>query len=563
MINCSIPKVELKKLNTFGQVTNNKPSDYWLPSEKKEEKQQVTLDPKNIKSILITPDEARKTNNIKIIGLSIAGATVLTAGTLFFILKGGPQGLARNFVKWRDYLQDKIQRDILENKELTSAKNKIYLFGLKFFDSAVQRTEAINNFTTFKDLLFKRMMSVTKPLRKIHDGITKMFEDISIKSVAKSYKKTNAILNETVEISSNLTREALLHAPGSKITINGKTLSKSEWLEQIEILNKEIVDHFDTNFGTNGQKGRYSVYKKAAESLKTSFSKLRTFWSKDLYSKFMAESAIIKNKQAVQVEALKLRRQIAFSAKDLYKDADDTILKISALVPLKDSDKITMLGNLRNNIKNKVTESNFVQTHAPEILKEISRLKSTLLDNANLSEEQIACLSAEITKLNDLIASFKPGKVDEILDIYKCILSPKDYKIIKKTYSSIINSLDKSIRLETEEFVSKLRDLVLGSAPTDILSILGGLGVLGYQLGKSEDNDQRISISLKYGIPALAGIGVSLYCNAKLYAGTKSLLIGTLSSFALNKIGVLADDALKKYYKNDKKSQANISPEMK
>ena len=35
--------------------------------------------------------------------------------------------------------------------------------------------------------------------------------------------------------------------------------------------------------------------------------------------------------------------------------------------------------------------------------------------------------------------------------------------------------MDKSINLETEEFVNKLRDLKMGSAPTDILTILTGV----------------------------------------------------------------------------------------
>ena len=71
--------------------------------------------------------------------------------------------------------------------------------------------------------------------------------------------------------------------------------------------------------------------------------------------------------------------------------------------------------------------------------------------------------------------------------------------------------------------------------------------MLSYHLGKSEDNEQRTSIALKYGIPALSLIGVSLYCNAKLYAGTKGLLIGTLASAILNRIGTTADNLLKEY----------------
>ena len=95
--------------------------------------------------------------------------------------------------------------------------------------------------------------------------------------------------------------------------------------------------------------------------------------------------------------------------------------------------------------------------------------------------------------------------------------------------------------------MNKLRDLAMGSAPTDILTVLGSLGILGYNLAKSKDNDQRTSIALKYGIPALAGIGGSLYFNAKLFAGSKALICGSLLSFAINRLGTWADNTLKKY----------------
>ena len=145
------------------------------------------------------------------------------------------------------------------------------------------------------------------------------------------------------------------------------------------------------------------------------------------------------------------------------------------------------------------------------------------------------------------VTQFKQGQVEDILDIYRKILNPAEYELVEKAYKNEIKALDKSIHIETEEFVSKIRDLTTGGAPTDILTILGSLATLGYYLGKSDNNEERVSISLKYGIPAIAGIGVTLFCNAKLYAGTKSLLIGSISTVIVNKIGSWADNLLKKY----------------
>ena len=87
----------------------------------------------------------------------------------------------------------------------------------------------------------------------------------------------------------------------------------------------------------------------------------------------------------------------------------------------------------------------------------------------------------------------------------------------------------------------------LGSAPTDVLSILAAVGAVGYYLGHAENKDEKTSVSLKYGIPAIGAIATSLYCTARLVSGGKAILFGLLSGWAMNKAGVLVDDTRKKY----------------
>ena len=100
----------------------------------------------------------------------------------------------------------------------------------------------------------------------------------------------------------------------------------------------------------------------------------------------------------------------------------------------------------------------------------------------------------------------------------------------------------------------------MGSAPTDILSILTGFGALGYYLTKADDNKERMSIALKYGFPALAGVGVSLYGNARLFAGTKSMILGAISTLVIGKIGDMANNMLNKYYPADSSNSSAKQP---
>lgn len=556
MIN-SIPKIEQKTFNAFGPVTQRQvESDYWLPAQTDDK-----FDKSNNEELLgtkiriITPEEARKTNNLKIIGLSIAGTVVLTAAGIFFVLKGGGKGLTKNFQKLRDSLQKKIQQAKLSSDDKIVSPNKFYIIMVKALDKVLSRSEAINNFTSFKDMLLKSLMNFSKFTAKIHDNITKLFEKIGRQTVLNSYKKTGEYLGEASKIAGSVSSST----SGTTQVIDGKT--KEQWLKDAKILIRELSISHENHFDTHALTVRYFSFKKAAQDLKAAFEKMKVFLTKDLFKTFLADSKISKEKIEIQKVVLGYRRNITYSAMDMSKDSEDIILKMTQLIPFKDSEKLKLLATIRKNIKKYSKDTVKNSKHKNTIFKDIEKLSQNIKSSSTqtIPDETTRTLLENLEDLRAGFADFKQGKVQDILDIYRKVLTPEEFKRVEKGFKKYTKSLDSSIKVETEDFISKLRDLSLGSAPTDILSLLGGLGVLGYHLGKSDDNDQRISIALKYGIPALSLIGVSLYCNAKLFAGTKGLLIGTLASATLNRIGSAADNILKKH-KAEKTDNAKNPP---
>lgn len=91
---------------------------------------------------------------------------------------------------------------------------------------------------------------------------------------------------------------------------------------------------------------------------------------------------------------------------------------------------------------------------------------------------------------------------------------------------------------------------------------MGSVGAVGWYLGKSDNKDEKISASLKYGIPAIGAIATSLVCTAKLIAGTKSLAIGLVSGWLMSKAGSQVD-YLRKQYSLDVSLQSknNLKPQ--
>ena len=129
-------------------------------------------------------------------------------------------------------------------------------------------------------------------------------------------------------------------------------------------------------------------------------------------------------------------------------------------------------------------------------------------------------------------------------DIYS-ILSPKldqnEEKALNKALKKVSNKLKKANHSETVEYFDKKRDLVLGGAPTDIVTALGGLGISGLAIATADTKEDKMSRALTGGFPIIAGIGASMAFTAMLFSGVQGLLYGFLTSIGLSKLGSMAD----------------------
>lgn len=551
-----------KNDNPFDLVSKKpqQSNNYWLSSDKMVQTTdtvEINTDkskrdekaPAFPKIQILTPEEARKTNNAKLIGLSIAGATVLTAAGIFFALKGGPKGISKGFKKLQNHLEYKVQQSKLNNMSDTPL-NRFYVYVIGKLDKSQHRSEAINNYTSLKDSAFKKLMYMSKPTRYLHQATTRLFEKIGRQAVVNAYKDSAKSFNLARDMAAGTSMKAFSRKAGEIVEINGVKKTRIQWLEHLLKMDDDLAKVYDKHFGAEIRGSRYLRVKKAAKELEEHFKDLKTFWSTDLVKSFMAENAISSEKTAIQKLVRGHRKEIAYSLKDFHSDTDKLIIDMTHSISHKDIGKINMLRNIRQSIYKYIQSG----TNDGKIRKEIlsgvddfrGEINKALKDNS-MDKEVATKLIDSVTDLRQMVVNFKTGKVEEMLDIYKQLLPESDYKTVEKFYNEGVKNLDKSIKIETDDFISKVRDLALGSAPTDVLTILGGLVTLGYYLGKSKDNDERTSISLKYGFPAIAGLGVSLYGNAKLFAGTKAMALGFGSSLILGKIGNFLDKKLKDY----------------
>lgn len=536
-------------------TTKTNPSDYWINKKLPENQEQQTLGTsqtpdqfiKNIK--IITPEEARKTNNTKIIGLSIAGATVATAAAVFAIVRGGgSRKILQISNKLKLYFEKQLEKAKINGKE-QDIMDKAYISGIKLVDGMAKKSEAVNNFTTFKDLLFEKIMRLTKFTGNIHRKIGKTFERIGRRSVISQYANAEDSLIKAQTTSHRTLRQYLNANSDQIININGIQLPRKEWAKRIKAQDGEIQNLFEEHFTANALMKRYYTIKQISTKLKNDLSKLMSFWSRDVYNKFIADSKIVEGREALQKEVWGKRRLLSYTQPEMIKSAENSLDNITKLTQASDKTSIGYIKSLKHDMKEFVQKPNSREELKNKILQTIRELSSSVKENKDefITKEIGEKMTAELANMTKTLTDYKQGKIQDILEIYKNLLPEKEYKVVEKYYTQGVKSLDKSIKIETEDFVNKLRDLTMGSAPTDMLSMISSIGALGYYLAKADDNDQRTSIALKYGIPALAAVGVPLYCNAKLFSGTKGLAIASVATFIVNRIGTYADNKVKKH----------------
>ena len=149
----------------------------------------------------------------------------------------------------------------------------------------------------------------------------------------------------------------------------------------------------------------------------------------------------------------------------------------------------------------------------------------------------------------------RKGAYDDIIEILKPHLKSEEKTSLDKSFNKLSQKLHKANYSECVEYFDKKRDLILGGAPTDIVTALLSLGLSGLAISTADNKEDRISRLLTGVFPVVAGLGASMIFTAKLYSGIKGLLYGFGTSAALSAVGSTANHFL---VKNPNNTQGEV-----
>ncbi len=474
------------------------------------------------------PPKEEKSNKY----ISIIAISALAAGFAVFAFMNGPKGISKGLDKVKNLLERKISNNP------ASPISKVYLSALQKVNSFIVKSESINNFTSLKDSLFKKLMGKKQWSKNLHARITNMFERIGRETVITSWHNTKHRMSVAFESLGKAEQSLLDQNPEKLVNINGKTLRVKEWVEILREGRKEIAETIGSNTVQNKLRSRYRQTKTATQGLENpTLEKIKDWKKKDLYQTFIADKLIEKDKNAILDNMMRFRQQISFNREDKLNLATELIQKAETAANTKDLNTTLQISLLKSDLQNGAAND--------RLLKQIANLeKSLYAENPELAGK--SPVAELLTQAKNLIENKNEGKIQELMTIYKKLLPQKEFSKLEKQTETFIKSLDNSINIEAVQFFDKIRDLQIGSAPTDVLSIVTSLGLIGAGLLKADNKDERISVTLKAGIPVLGAMATSLYCTARLVAGGKAMATGLLSGWLLNKAGAYADNMRKK-----------------
>lgn len=496
-------------------------------------------------------EEKEKKSNA--LGFTIASTALVAGFGVLALMKGLPNSWYGKVNGYFKKLEGKIAK-LSESKNNTAIQTA-YLTVLKKTRSLVVYTKTLFNIGSFKDVLTNKGLKKTPYLNKFGPWITNLFEKISIKTLRNSYRNTMGRFDDMYATFKRINKnipEAQRELLESKIQNVDKLYNKGfkgdAWNSRLDDINTNFSG-IDPVTGNKGPDLSDKVWDATFGDVKGLVTKQET------YKTFIPEEIVAPLKIENTKKANTLRRKITHDIADDYKDTKRILSDIDTLINPADRDAneiVKAIGEkLENYKKLSGANENALRTDLnSEIAEDLKKLNSHVLKSDAYNNAATTKVSSSINDLGKVIKENKKGEIQEILTIYKQVLPEKDYQKVKKVAYKAVKSLDKSIDLETDKLFEKLRDLKIGSAPTDVLGVLTSMGVIGWGLTKADNKDERISVGLKYGIPALGSIMTSLYCTVRLVSGGKSLVLGLISGALINKIGVAMDNSIKKYKEN-------------
>ena len=481
---------------------------------------------------------------------AIGTSTLVVGFGVLALMRGLPKGTNRFLDKIKTFLENRLEKSSRNGKDKLQ---EFYISSLRKLDNVADKAQSVNNLTSIKDALFKHYMEKTSITSKIHSGITNLFEKISRRTIVKTYGATKKRFIDMNSAFTELDKKLLEKDPNRVVTYNGSQYTVKELVEMARLHRKNVLNSVVDFMSDGNQKERYNYIKSATDNLYQQFwdenfkSNLKEFFSlknkflrKEMWQTYITAEKIVESRQKLVNSVSLVRNKISYAPQDKANIVRVHLKNLEQTLAPSDREGRQIIKQLKWYLKNPEDLTGANANNVTALVEKLSKrpFEEKLPEQILKSQE-----TSRLTHTNAIMDLFRKndsGELQQMLDIYKTI-DGFEVAPLEKTVQKTIKSFDKALDLETVQFFSKVSDLQLGSAPTDVLSILASCGMIGYGLVNAKNGDERWDVVFTSGIPIVGAITTSLVCAAKLVSGGKGLLTTIVSGFALKYVGEFAN----------------------
>lgn len=505
-----------------------------------------------------------KSKTKRILFGSTIASTIFTAGIFGLLLAKGIHGGTLSV--WGNKLAKDIQSSSAVKHQNFSSKSKYY--AKKGAKKVIDGMQGVSNFTAIKDWLCDKLFRTNKVTTKFTEKTTSGFKKVVDKTLGKKYNKVEISLKDF----SSLLREYKIQdlkslSPSVKseaVNIKGVTKTLGEWIEILEQQTQRLETTFDKNFSLGARikrdANRSKLLNDLSQKIKNRFFKnKKSLFDIKNYKTYATEELSRPAQEKLKDEILAAKKELTNNIEYISEGIKTNLNSLLNNIKPDDSSSLKLLNLIKKKLELfKKCSGNNEAIVRENISKEITSMLKNL-DNS-LSGKKYSVKEKEIIKglINQTTESVtaaagnhSKGALEEIMTILNGLknskyLTENAYKEYSKLSKKISTGLEKASDLEIGEYFLKQAELKVGSAPTDVLSVLFPIGASTYAIAKADNKDERVSAALTTCIPLVGTFAAFVYGTTKMLSGAKNLIFSLCSGALLGIIGDYCDKLYKK-----------------
>lgn len=523
-------------------------------------------------SIELTKKKSSKAKKI-IFGSTLA-STIITAGIVSMFFAKGFHGSS---LKKLTRFKEKLAREISESSsnKAEGITQKAVLYTKKGTQKAIDGLEATSNFAAIKDWTCDRILRLNKATAKFADKSKSLFKKIVDKTLGKKYDKVEVKVKDLTSLLKHYNITNLENLDEAQkimpVTIKGETKTLAEWVEKLAQETKRLESAYDDGFSLGARKLRGQKRTKLLSGISDKI-KEKLFGTKgnkvdtNNYRTYVTQDVSSAAQQELREEILRARKKVTNNIPSIYDDIKGKVNQFSNSIKFQDTDSLEFITKLNQQLdafkkcsgaseaasRRKIVEE--ISSSVDDFIELIKKSDYTDIEKANLFE----ILNSIKTSAKSSSGKSK-GALEEIMTILKGlnsetlqgtstkIISDAEFKDFSKLSSKISKGLDSATELEMGEYFLKHAELEVGSAATDVLSLLFPIGAGAIAIAKGDDKEEKVSATLTTCIPLAGSFATFIYGTTKMFSGAKNLMFSLVSGIALGKLGNYCDKLYKKY----------------